>query len=489
MSLVNRIVLITVILACAGAAALLVGWASQPELALLYSRLSPEDAQRIVEKVREQGIAYELRDGGRTVFVEADRVNDLRLNMVGEVQVGGDQPGFGLVEDEGIGASPFRQRNNYYLRLQGELARTIRGIEGVSGARVHVVVPESTAFYGRQSESTATVFLKLKPGYQLTNANVAAVVHLTAGGIPGLKAKDVVVVDGAGRLLSGEGASELAKGASSALGVKSQWDRYFTREVEALLTRVLGPGRASVRVDAAVQLSSSNETVKTYDPDAKVLISEEITSKTVSGKEEDGKTREETASSEYRVTETVKQAMDLPGKVQTLSVAAFVDLAPRKSPEGEEVPGPKLTAAQIEEVIRSALSLKDTDQLKVIETPFAAAPVAAADAMGDGGFFSKDFLLEIARRSSLGLLVIGALVALKIFAGPRKSKGGAELPAGESGAALPGGAETTSAGMLPSGSSDPNALKSQITAALKENPDEVKRLFLSWVESEKGEQT
>jgi hypothetical protein len=42
------------------------------------------------------------------------------------------------------------------------------------------------------------------------------------------------------------------------------------------------------------------------------------------------------------------------------------------------------------------------------------------------------------------------------------------------------------AGALPAGSGSPDELRSRMSAALMENPEEVKRLFLAWVANEKG---
>ena len=67
---------------------------------------------------------------------------------------------------------------------------------------------------------------------------------------------------------------------------------------------------------------------------------------------------------------------------------------------------------------------------------------------------------------------------LRIFSRPRV-KAGAATPA------LAGAAG--SGNLLPGdrGEVDPDRLRAHITRALRENPDEVKRLFLAWVDSEK----
>ena len=214
-SLVQRVILAVIALACIGACALLVGWVGKPEMGLLYTGLSSEDASKVVEKVREAGSTYELRDGGGAVYVPTDKVYSLRLTLASQGLPKGEQAGYRILDDEKIGVSPFSQRVNYNRAVEGELAKTIQLLDGVVSARVHIVRPEEAIFAGRDKESTATVVLRLKSGWRLTASNVAAISHLVAGSIEGLTPQKVVIVDAQGSLLSGQGDSELAQKAGS----------------------------------------------------------------------------------------------------------------------------------------------------------------------------------------------------------------------------------------------------------------------------------
>jgi flagellar M-ring protein FliF len=329
--------------------------------------------------------------------------------------------------------------------------------------------------------------LRLKTGYRMSPGNVAAVVHLVSGAVEGLRPQKVVVVDSQGNLLSGEADDELAKKAGTFLDYKTQYEEYLARKAEDMLTKVLGPNRASVRVDAQVETSSVVQTTETYDPEKRVVIKEEQKSSSstpgeTKGEGSGGAMKEENNTNEYMASKTVEQRTDMPGKVRSLTVAAFVDLsAPPPGPDGKPLPAPSLTAKDVEEIIRNAMGLKPTDTIKVVSTSFYNPPVEVAK--DDGGQSTKDLILEIARRSSLGLLVIGALIAMKMVRG-KKSK----VTAAEAAAALPGSA--SAAGFLPAGEETVNmnldSLRQRITQALQENPEEVKRLFASWVNSEQG---
>jgi flagellar biosynthesis/type III secretory pathway M-ring protein FliF/YscJ len=192
----------------------------------------------------------------------------------------------------------------------------------------------------------------------------------------------------------------------------------------------------------------------------------------------------------------------MPGKILSVSVAAFVDLSPPEVPAAEEgeapaapapTPAPALTTQDVEDVIRRAIGLRETDELKVVSCTFhrpaAMAEAGETDFLADPGFY-----LDAARHASLGLLVVGALLALKMFGGSRRKAGagGGALAAGGAGEpAAIAARQRTGSGLLPPGAldfenADPNELNDRITTALKENPDEVKRLFRTWVEQQQG---
>ncbi len=509
MGLVQRVVLVGVVGAMVAAAALLVGWARQPEMVLLWGELDPAEAAEIAGKIRERDVAMELRHGGTSIFVPAEEVVALRVDLAAEGLPTGGVRGYSLLDEERIGASPFTQKINYRRAREGELARTIMGLDGVAGARIHIVEPETRLFKEGEKSASATVVLRLTPGWRLAGRQAAAITQIMAAGVANLSASDVVIVDGAGNLLAGGKGDTFAAGAGTLLDYKSRVEEYLARKAEDMLGLALGPGRATVKVDATIETQTVNQTVETYDPENKVPSKEELTTKSetqpLPAPEGPGapgpagaSTREETTLTDYLVSRTVEQTVHLPGRVVSLTVAAFVDLSsPPPSPEAAGAgaegaapeglptpPAPALEIKDIEDIIRNAVGLKETDTLKVVATPFARPPVLAGsepettDLLADAEFY-----LDLARHGSLGVLVIGALLALKIFGGARrKAVGAGEGVAG----AVAGGQMNLLAGGGPA-LGDPEELKHRIAAALQDNPDEVKRLFKAWVEGDEGD--
>ncbi len=505
----QRVVLLTAVLACGIAGTVLVGWASQPDLSLLFSQLPPEEAAKVVEKIRDAGLPYELKNGGTSVYAPSDQIYQLRLTMAQQgMPTGGDQAGYRILDNKPLGQSPMDQRINFNRAIEGELARSIQIINGVGSARVHIAKPEATLF-GKEKNATATVVVTLQGGNRLTQKSVGAIAYLVAGGVDGLASNDVVIVDSSGNLLSGEDDSGMGSHASSTLDYQMQVEMYLKDKAEGMLTAMLGPNRADVQVSVDVDMSSQEETVETYTSDKQIASKEVMTTETTPQPSVEGAEPTppgKTTKNEFEYVppaKTIKRVVKMPGKITSIRASVVVDLSEPPTPEpaeGEEADQPapapveRLSIEEIGEIVAKAINA-DPGDITVKSATFHQPVDLSAGMPEQAGMFSTDFLLEIAKRSSLGILVIGALFALKIFAAPPKIQPriAAENPLALAAAAAgESSGETGAAGggdnYLPTEADALNAeaLRSQISNALQENPEEVKRLFLSWADSEKG---
>jgi flagellar M-ring protein FliF len=486
LSVTRKVMLLGLLLACVGAAVMVANWARKPKMGLLYSQLDPSEAAKIVEKISESGTPYELADGGTTIRVPQGSQAKLRLTLASQGLPSDSQGGYKILDEEKIGASPFAQQINYTRAIEGELAKSIQLIQGVSRARLHIVRPEKTVFARNEQQASATVMLQLKGGWRFSPSSVAAVTHMVAGAVPGLTSDKVVVIDSGGNLLAGDDANgEFARGATTFLDYKSRVEQYLSNKAEQMLTAVLGPNRASVQVSVVLETSSTNQTRETYSPDGRVASKEKETTSTMTppaageGQAAGGSSKQTTAENSYLVSKTVEQRVDLAGTIKSISVAAFVDLG--SGEEGKTT----ITQKDAEEIIRNAVGMSANDAPpKVVQTTFHQ-PEAQELVQADQGMFNKDFILEIAKRSSLGILVLGVLVMLKLF-GSSKSKTQTPALTGAAQGAL-GGQTTGGDHLLPGAEADADVVRARITRALQDNPEEVKRLFLNWVQSEKGE--
>ena len=488
--LVQRALLVAIVLTFAIGGMLLTHWARRPDLRMLYQDLAPEEASEITEKISEQGIVYELRNGGTSIFVPKEKVYQLRLDMAKEGLPAGKQGGYKIFDNEKIGISPFVQTVNLKRALQEELAKSIQMIDGVVHARIHIVSSEQTLFTSDAGRTTASVVLRLRPGYKLSALNIAAITHMVSGSVEGLTTDNVTVIDSQGRLLSSQTDQTMASGAGTVQDYRERVEQNLEDKVEEMLTIVLGPGRAKVRIHAVIDMNSVSTVTEKFEPKG-VTTKEEITKNSETPSESastegqaatSGSTKkDETIITEYEVGKTVKQEVVLPGEIISLSVAAVVDLSPvdvNEAGAGGQA-AKAMDPNDVEKLIENALGLDlaGVDSLKVVDARFHRPAESPLDEELSAGL---DFV-AIARQASLGIMAICALLVLRIFKGAKKKvkleAGSGQLAGGEG-----------AAGLLPgtAGGSEPMILRRQIASALENNPERVRQLFTSWIE-EKGD--
>ncbi len=483
-NVVQRALLTAIVLTMGIIGALLVYWARLPDMQMLYSELGPEDAAKVTDKISEKGIAYELRNGGKSIYVPRQMVYQLRLDLAKEGLPGGEQGGYSLFDNEKIGVSPFVQNINLKRAVQDELAKSIQMIEGVVYARVHIVSSEQTLFSSGPQQTSASVVLKIKPGYRLANGNIAAIANLVAGSVEGLKAENVTIIDSDGRLLSGQSDQSLGGGAGTVADYRQRVEQSLAEKVEHMLQTVLGPGRATVRVSADVNMTTVSTVTESYSPTGKVVTKEEITSNSETEpatSSEAGQTlaggvkKDETTMTEYLVGKTVEQKAIVPGEVTALSVAAVVDLTPAdvNQAQGAGQPAKIMKLEDVEKLIENALGLdlEGKDSLKVVEARFFRPSAAPEEAQTKG----LDYI-KIAGQASMGITAICALFVLRIFT--RAKKKAATEAAGQ----LPAGSEA--AGLFPAAGTgaEPVVVRRQLAEVMRSNPDQARRLFSNWVQ-------
>ena len=141
---INQKVVITLSgLAVVAGLAGLVYWSSRPDLGLLYGRLDPSEAGRIMQELEELKVPHQPGASGSSIYVARDQVHTLRMKLALKGLPKQEGVGFEIFDKPSFGMSDFMQQANYKRALEGELARTIGQFDGVEAARVMIVKPES----------------------------------------------------------------------------------------------------------------------------------------------------------------------------------------------------------------------------------------------------------------------------------------------------------------------------------------------------------
>ncbi|MCY2989693.1 MAG: flagellar basal-body MS-ring/collar protein FliF [Planctomycetota bacterium] len=363
-------------------------WAFQPEYAVLFSGLPVEDVAAITSKLDAERVPYQLSGGGTTILVPAARVQKSRMDVAVSGLANGPGKGWELFEQTQFGMTPFQQNVTYQRALQTELARTIAQLEQVESARVHIVQPDDTPFVREKQPVTASIVIKPKRGATLSRKHTEAMVALVAGSVKGLTPEHVTVLDTQSRVLS-EQRDAFGDGMSSKqLEYQREVESYLAGKAQEILTRVLGMGRATVKVTADINFKRVKESSELYNPDGKVLRKE--SSKTVkftpsavggvtgaasnvpnqlqpvSFQTTDGGRQEEELESEYLVSRTNRTSEETQGIIQRLTVAVMLT-PPDDAADADGQPQWAITAEEAEKLVKQAVGFANGrgDQIQV----------------------------------------------------------------------------------------------------------------------------
>lgn len=334
----------------AGIAAILAGmlfigyWLLATDYQVLFAELDPQDAGAIVSELERMKVPHRLQEEGRTVLVDKAEVYGTRLKLMSKgVNLRGTV-GFELFSDADIGMTEFAQKINYQRAMQGELARTIMALDEVRAARVHLVIPESGLLRRGDAHGKASITITTRPGKQLQAAQVAGIRRLVAAAVPQIEPDAVTLLDSRGVALSPEPESldGAGTGASPArLELKRQTESYFIQKAAAVLDRAIGPGRAIVTVDVALNhdmLKVTREQVLAAPAEGggALLRSRQTSQKEGRPRSAPGAPQPEAATGsaqqnessvaefEYQHGKRIEQMVAAPGAVRRISVAVVV---------------------------------------------------------------------------------------------------------------------------------------------------------------------
>ncbi len=411
---------------------------SQPVMAPLYSDLSTQYSAAIVKELDAQAIPYELRQEGAQILVPKDKMLRLRMKLAEKgVPVGGSVGWEIFDKSDALGTTSYVQNINHLRALECELSRTIRSIDRVQTARVHLVIPERQVFQKDKREPSASIALKLRG--TLDPAQIRAVQHLVASAVEGMKPSRVSVVDETGRLLaSGQGDDPDGLVAASLQERTTGFEQRLENQIESIVASVVGQGRARVRVSAALDYNRVTQTSDTWDPNGQVVRStqtKEETSSNVSGDKsvtvanqvpggtqdqgkgadkENSNTSEETVN--YEISRTSRTEVLEAGRIKKISVALLVDGIYATSAAGEVSyqPRPQADLDRIAALVKSAVGFDQArgDQVEVVNLRFAEAPPSLPLETQKAGFAA---LFDFTRDDTMRLIELGALVVMTLL--------------------------------------------------------------------------
>lgn len=407
------------------------------EMTVLFNELENADAKKIITQLDEQNVPYKLYKNGTEIHVPAADALKLRVQLA-ETAGAGSVVGYELfdkAQSPGVGHDVI---NLQMLRaLEGELSRTIKAIDHVKSARVHLVLPKREMFSREEQKPSASVIIKMQDGQKLAPKQVEAVQRLVAAAVPKMEVKNVSILDTRGALLTKNFADDEQMEMATNEEMRRDHEKRLIYAVQELLEQSVGSGK--VRVKASIEMDFDQVVVnkELYDPDTQVLRSsttveensksdeqEPIVSveqnlpdaerKNVNQVTSQASRTEETVN--YEISKQVISQVRKNGIIKRLSVAVIVDGTYRQQNGVREyTPRTEKEMELLTTLVRSAVGYDTArgDTVEVINLPFfdPEEEMRMEDPIVFMGFTKQEVIKMI---EGLGVALVSVLVILLV---------------------------------------------------------------------------
>lgn len=417
-----------------------------PDMQLLYADLSQNETQRITQRLDAMGVQSRVGNDGVSIFVPGPEVGNARLKLAAEGLPSSGSIGYELFDkSQGLQTSSFVQNINQVRALEGELSRTIQTIDGVKGARVHLVLPQRELFSRERQEASGSVALRMMSAKRLGREQVVAIQNLVAFAVPGMKPHKVQVIDERGSLLAGSlDPDNPSLSLANHEEMRSAVEARMKLAIESMIDRALGPNMSRAEVSALLDFDRTEAQSEEYNPDQQVVRSTQTVNENSENRDSDlnpsvtvannlptaqannqasgtsslsrASRAEETTN--FEISRTVRKVVKEAGGVKRLSVAVMVDGKYDFNEKGEKIiasykPRTKQELDQLESLIKAAIGydMRRDDEVKVSNLQFFDLDAQRSNQRQLFGL-AREELFKLAEILVLGL--VGALVLLLV---------------------------------------------------------------------------
>lgn len=411
------------------------------DYAILYTDLEMEDAKQIVQHLETANIKYRLTKNGTEILVPQEDVNKMRIDTADLAMASkGSNVGYEIFDHtDALGSTNFVQNVNLIRALEGELARTIRSVDHIKSARVHLVLPKREMFSREEQVPTASVVIKTDGG-QLSLENIRSIQQLVAAAVPKLDVKNVSIVDNAGNLLTNNFEDEEAVKLASNEALRLDQERKMSQQVQNLLEKSIGEGKVRAQVNLEMDFDEIITNEEIYDPDSQVVRSQATVTDNSTSNEmeqpvsvaqnipngdmvasESGSISHKSRTEEtinYEISKIVRNKVKNSGTIKRLGVAVIVDGIYERNSDGKLVYRERTSEEmeQIRSLVKSAVGFdaERGDMVEVANMQFASNQpeielVEETLIMG----FTKEELMRIAE--GIGVAIVAILVILLVI--------------------------------------------------------------------------
>jgi flagellar M-ring protein FliF len=409
----------------------------------LFPQLGEEDKALVMQNLEAQGIKGKLDPSTGQLLVPRNDYYRAKMQLAAAGLPKASVTGYDLLTQLPLGASRAVEQVKLKQAQESELARSIMEIRDIEGARVHLALPERSAFVRDQTPPSASVFLKLSPGRSLSVGQVQSITHLVSSSVPYMPVGNVTVVDQSGGLLTNPSRDTELGLSSQQLEYKGQVEKILRERVANLLTPIVGIGNFNSEVNADIDFTRTEQTNETFDPTTQIIRSQQETiqesaegrargipgatsnqppntptltatppNAATANATDAARNKSSTTVRNYEVSKEVRSTRRATGDIKRLSLAVVVRSGTIADENGKMVEKPlgDDEKGRLTQLLQEAVgySAERGDKLTIISSSFAEEKKYEARSWYDAPWL-EDAIKQIAIVLILGVVVLGAL--------------------------------------------------------------------------------
>ncbi len=415
----------------------------EPAMTQLFPHLGEEDKALVMQNLEAQGIKGKLDGATGQLLVPRNDYYRAKMQLAAAGLPKASVTGYDLLTQLPLGASRAVEQVKLKQAQESELARSIMEIRDIEGARVHLALPERSAFVRDQTPPSASVFLRLSPGRSLSVGQVQSITHLVSSSVPYMPVASVTVVDQSGGLLTNPSRDTEMGLSSQQLEYKSQVEKIFRERVANLLTPIIGIGNFNSEVNADIDFTRTEQTNETFDPNNQILRSQQETiQESAEGKSrgvpgatsnsppttpsitttppanaaaasgEIARNKSSTTVRNFEVSKEVRSTRRATGDVKRLTLAVVLRSGTSVDENGKVIEKPisDEEKTRLTQLLQEAIGYNPDrgDKLTIISSSFAEEKKYESRSWYDAPWL-EDAIKQIAIVLILGVVVLGAL--------------------------------------------------------------------------------
>lgn len=429
----RRLILMGATAAGIGLALILgLGVAMAPTYRPFVTDATASTAAQIVKELEQAGFVPRNSDDGSVISLPEGDIARARMALAEAGLPAPDATGWALFDKSTtIGMNSFLQQINRLRALEGELVRSIKSIDVVEDARVHLVLPERETFSQDRPEASASVIVRTRRGQSFERRQALAVRSLVSAAVPGLSPDRVTVLTAAGQTILAEEGTE-----SGMDDAQIEIEERLRRNIESILGAHVGAENVRVRVTAELETERRVVVEESFDPEQSVP-------RVVTSSNEDFQSRDaapgavdvannlaamdtegagngssesrnrQSEEKQYEIGSVRKELVSEPGSIRRLTVAAVVNGVWDGEAYAERSPQ---ELGRLAALVRTAAGINETrgDLVSVESLKFAEGPSLLDDAGGSGWGDLLAMHLGTLIRALVGLAAVALVLLLAV---------------------------------------------------------------------------